>query len=48
VTLAQGKGVRKVKGAAAGSVYVSGERALRVEVEAAVVDGFYARRAVKA
>lgn len=48
VTLAQGKGVRKVKGAAAGSVYVSGERAMRVEVEAAVVDGFYARRSVKA
>lgn len=47
VTLAPGKGVRKVKGAAAGSVYVSGERALRVEVDAAVVDAFYARRPVK-
>lgn len=47
VTVAQGKGVRKVKGAAPGSVYVSGERAIRVEVEAAVVDAFYARRPLK-
>lgn len=47
VIVAAGKGVRKVKGAAPGSVYVSGERALRVEVEAAVVDAFYARRPVK-
>ena len=47
VTVAQGKGVRKVKGAAPGSVYVSGERAVRVEVDAAVVDAFYARRPLK-
>lgn len=39
-----GKGVRKVKGAAPGAVYVSGERAVRVEVDAATVDAFYARR----
>ena len=40
-----GKHVRKVKGAPAGSVYVSEGRTLRVEVQAAVVDAFYARRA---
>ena len=47
VTVALGKGVRKVKGAAPGSVYVSGERAIRVEVDGAVVDAFYARRPLK-
>jgi predicted ribosome quality control (RQC) complex YloA/Tae2 family protein len=44
VTMAAGRHVRKVKGSATGSVYVSEERVLRVVVEAAVVDGFYARR----
>lgn len=43
VTCAPGKHVRKVKGSATGSVYVSEERVLRVEVQAEVVDGFYAR-----
>ena len=43
VTVCAGKDVRKVKGAPAGSVYVSRERVLRVVVDAAVVDGFYAR-----
>jgi predicted ribosome quality control (RQC) complex YloA/Tae2 family protein len=43
VTCAPGKHVRKVKGSATGSVYVSEERVLRVEVQAEVVDAFYAR-----
>ena len=45
VTVCAGKDVRKVKGAPAGSVYLSQERVVRVVVDAAVVDGFYARRA---
>lgn len=44
VSVAAGRHVRKVKGSATGSVYVSEERVLRVLVEPAVVDGFYARR----
>jgi predicted ribosome quality control (RQC) complex YloA/Tae2 family protein len=43
VTVCAGKDVRKVKGAPAGSVYVSHERVVRVVVDAAIVDGFYAR-----
>ncbi len=43
ITLCLGKDVRKVKGAPAGSVYVSRERVVRVVIDAAVVDGFYAR-----
>ena len=43
VTVCAGKDVRKVKGAPAGSVYVSHERVVRVTVDAAVIDGFYAR-----
>ena len=39
-----GKLVRKVKGAAPGSVYVGPGRTVRVDVEAAVIDAFYARR----
>lgn len=39
-----GKHVRKVKGAPAGSVYVSQGRTVRIEVQAAAVDAFYARR----
>jgi len=39
-----GKNVRKVKGAPAGSVYVSGEKSVLVLVEGPVIDGFYARR----
>jgi predicted ribosome quality control (RQC) complex YloA/Tae2 family protein len=44
VTCAPGNGVRKVKGAPPGMVYLSGGRGLRVDVDAAVVDGFYTRR----
>lgn len=44
VSVCRGKHVRKVKGAPAGTVYVHGERSLRVTVDAAVVDAFYARR----
>lgn len=44
VTVCQGKGVRKVKGAPAGSVYVSGEKSWRILVTAEIVDGFYARK----
>lgn len=44
VIVAAGTGVRKVKGAAAGAVYVSGERSVRVRVDPAVIAGFYARR----
>ncbi len=43
ITVCAGKDVRKVKGAPAGSVYVSRERVVRVVVDGAVVDGFYAR-----
>ncbi len=44
VTVCLGKGVRKVKGAPAGSVYTTGGRSVLVVVRAEVVDGFYARR----
>ncbi len=44
VTWTLGKYVRKVKGLAAGQVYVSQEHVVRVVVDQAVVDGFYARR----
>jgi predicted ribosome quality control (RQC) complex YloA/Tae2 family protein len=47
VAVCAGKGVKKVKGAPTGSVYVSGERAVRVTIDAAVVDAFYARRPPK-
>lgn len=43
ITICAGKDVRKVKGAPAGSVYVSHERVQRVVVDGAVIDGFYAR-----
>lgn len=43
VTCAEGRHVRKVKGSAVGSVYVSDERVLRVIVDPAVVDAFYER-----
>lgn len=43
VSAAQGTGVRKVKGLAAGQVYVSGERAVRVRVDAAVIAALYQR-----
>ncbi len=39
-----GKNVRKVKGAPAGSVYVSGEKSVLVLVDAGVIDRFYATR----
>lgn len=39
-----GKLVRKVKGAAPGSVYVGPGRTVRVDVDAAIIDAFYARR----
>lgn len=44
VLVCPGKGVRKVKGAPAGSVYSTGARSVLVVVRAEVVDGFYARR----
>ena len=44
VSCAQGKHVRKVKGTAVGSVYVSDERVLPVTVDPEVVDAFYARQ----
>ncbi len=47
VSVCPGKGVKKVKGAPAGSVYIRGERALHVTLDAAVIDGFYARRPPK-
>ena len=43
ITVCAGKDVRKVKGAPAGSVYVSRERVVRVVVDAETIDGFYAR-----
>lgn len=43
ITVCAGKDVRKVKGAPAGSVYVSRERVVRVVVDGQVIDGFYAR-----
>lgn len=43
VTWCLGKDVRKVKGAPAGSVYLSQEKVLRLTVQAEVVDEFYAR-----
>ncbi len=43
ITVCAGKDVRKVKGAPAGSVYVSRERVLRVVIDGDVIDGFYAR-----
>jgi predicted ribosome quality control (RQC) complex YloA/Tae2 family protein len=47
VTVCRGKHVRKVKGAPAGTVYVHGERSLRVTVDGGVIDAFYARRRAK-
>ena len=43
ITVCAGKDVRKVKGAPAGSVYVSRERVVRVVLDGDVIDGFYAR-----
>ena len=45
VTWARGKGVRKAKGAPAGTVYLAAPHTLRVRVDALVVDAFYLRRA---
>lgn len=43
VMAAPGTGVRKVKGSAAGQVYVSGERAVRVRVDPAAIAALYQR-----
>ncbi len=43
VTVCAGKDVRKVKGAPAGSVYLSREHVVRVVLDASTIDGFYLR-----